>query len=153
MLEQATGVNVTAVPYKGGGPSIAALMGGEVDFNFATALTAAPHVKSGKVRALAVTTARASKAFAQLPTMASIFPGFEVDNWYAMFLPAGAPRAVVTRLNSEIRKAVAAPDVQQFMVREGAEPIASSPEELAAYFSREVAKYAEVIRKGEIAIQ
>ena len=153
MLEQVTGIDVVPVPYKGGGPSMGALISGEVDFNFATALTAAPHVKNGRVRALAVTTAKPAKAFPGVPTMASIFPGFEVDNWYAMFLPAGTPKPIVAKLNSEIRKALAAADVQEFMAREGADPVGSSPEELTAYFRREIDKYAEVIRKGAIAIQ
>lgn len=153
MLQQTTGIKVASIPYKGGGPSIVALMSGEVDFNFATALTAAPHLKNGKVRALAVTTAKPSKAFPGVPTMASIYPGFEVDNWYAMFLPAGTPQAITSKLNTEIRKALAAPDVQQFMAREGADPVGSSPEELAANFKREIARYAQVIRKGEIEIR
>jgi tripartite-type tricarboxylate transporter receptor subunit TctC len=153
MLEQAAGINVVAVPYKGGGPSMTALISGEVDFNFATALTAAPQLKNGKIRGLAVTTAKASSAFPHLPTMASIFPGFEVDNWYAMFLPAGTPRGIVAKLNSEIRNALRSAEVREFMAREGADPVGSSPEELAEYFKREAAKYAEVIRKGSIAIQ
>jgi tripartite-type tricarboxylate transporter receptor subunit TctC len=153
MLEQAAGINVAAVPYKGGGPSMTGLMSGEVDFNFATALTAAPQLKNGKIRGLAVTTAKASSAFPTLPTMASIFPGFEVDNWYAMFLPAGTPQSVVAKLNSEIRKALTSTEVREFMAREGADPVGSSPAELADYFKREVAKYADVIRKGAIALQ
>jgi tripartite-type tricarboxylate transporter receptor subunit TctC len=153
MLEQTGGIDVVPVPYKGGGPSMTALISGEVDFNFATALTAAPHLKSGKIRGLAVTTAKPAKAFPKLPTMTSFYPGFEVDNWYAMFLPAGTPQAVVAKLNSEIRKALTATEVQEFMAREGADPVGSSPEELAAYFRREVGKYAEVIRHASIVIQ
>jgi tripartite-type tricarboxylate transporter receptor subunit TctC len=153
MLEQTAGIKVASIPYKGGGPSMNALISGEVDFNFATALAASPHLKNGRIRALAVTTAKRSKAFPNVPTMAATFPGFEVDNWYAMFLPAGTPQPIVMKLNAEIKKAVSAPDVQAFMAREGGDPVASSPEELAAYFKREVAKYAEVIRKGNIAIQ
>jgi tripartite-type tricarboxylate transporter receptor subunit TctC len=152
-LKLRTGLTLNHVPYKGGGPSMNALISGEVDFNFATALAASPHLKNGRIRALAVTTAKPSKAFPKVPTMAATFPGFEVDNWYAMFLPAGTPQPIVTKLNAEIRKAVSAPDVQEFMAREGGDPVASSPEELAAYFKREVTKYAEVIRKGNIAIQ
>src|SRR6185503_1784422 len=106
-----------------------------------------------RIRPLAVTTAKPSKAFPNVPTMAATFPGFEVDNWYAMFLPAGTPQAIVTKLSTAIRNAVSAPDVQEFMAREGGDPVGSSPEELAAYFKREVAKYAEVIRKAEIAIE
>ena len=130
-----------------------ALISGEVDFNFATALTAAPHLKSGKIRGLAVTTAKPAKAFPKLPTMTSFYPGFEVDNWYAMFLPAGTPQAIVAKLNSEIKKALTATEVQEFMAREGADPVGSSPEELAGYFRREVGKYAEVIRHASIVIQ
>jgi tripartite-type tricarboxylate transporter receptor subunit TctC len=153
MLKQMAGVNIAAVPYKGGGPSMNALVGGEVDFNFATALAAAPHVKSGRIRGLAVTTVKPSAAFPDLPTMASLYPGFEADNWYAMFLPAGTPQPIVKTLNAEIRKALAAPDVLEFMRREGGDPVGSSPEELSAYFKREVGKYAKVIRAGNITIQ
>jgi tripartite-type tricarboxylate transporter receptor subunit TctC len=78
MFKQATGANLVNVPYKGGGPAVTALISGEVDFEFATALAAAPHIKSGKVRALAVTTAKPSKAYPALPTMTSIFSGFDV---------------------------------------------------------------------------
>jgi len=153
MLKQMTGMNVASIGYKGGGPSITALMGGEVDFNFATALTAAPHIKSAKLRALAVTTAKPSKAYPTLPTMVSIYPGFEIDNWYAMFFPSGTPKPMVDKINAEIRKALQSKEVADFMAREGAEPVGSSPEELAAYFKREIDKYANVIRKGNIAIQ
>lgn len=153
MLEQMAGITVTSVPYKGGGPSLTALMSGEVDFNFATALAAAPQIKRGRIRGLAVTTPKPSKTFSGLPTMASFYPGFEADNWYAMFLPAGTPKAIVDELNGEIRKALASPDVVAFMSREGAEPVGSSPNELTAYFKREIAKYAHVIHAGNIAVQ
>jgi tripartite-type tricarboxylate transporter receptor subunit TctC len=150
MLKQLAGVTVTAIPYKGGGPSMNALVAGEVDFNFATALTAAPQIKSGRIRALAVTTAKPSKAFPTLPTMASLYPGFESDNWYAMFFPSGTPQEYVQKINSEIRKALQSPEVVEFMSREGADPVGSSPEELAAYFKREVDKYAKVIKAAHI---
>src|SRR4029077_7405643 len=137
------GANLTHIPYKGGGPAMTAMLGGEVDFQFATALAAQPHVKSGKVKALAVTTLKKSSAFPDLPTMASIYPGFESDNWYAMFIPAGTPREVVAKLNAEILKAIKAQDVRDFMTREGADPVGSTPEELAGYFKREIDKYAK----------
>ncbi|HEY9447124.1 MAG TPA: tripartite tricarboxylate transporter substrate binding protein [Burkholderiales bacterium] len=150
MLKQLAHVDVTHVPYKGGGPAIAALISGEVDFEFATALAAQPHIKSGKVRPLAVTTAKRAKAFPDLPTMESLYPGFESDNWYAMFLPAGTPKEIIAKLNAEIVKALKAPDVEAFMAKEGGEPVGSTPDELAAYFKREVAKYAKVIKAGNI---
>lgn len=153
MLKQFAGVNVTNVPYKGGGPAMTALLAGEVDFEFATALAAQPHIKTGKVRPLAVTTAKSSSAFPTLPTMASFYPGFDADNWYAMFLPAGTPKEIVAKLNSEIAKAVKSQEVHDFMAHEGADPVASSPEQLADYFKREVAKYAKIIKAGNIQVQ
>ncbi|MBI2227022.1 MAG: tripartite tricarboxylate transporter substrate binding protein [Betaproteobacteria bacterium] len=153
MLKQATGASMVNVSYKGGGPAIIALISGEVDFEFGTALAVAPHVASGKVRALAVTTAKRAKAYPNLPTMTSIYPGFDVDNWYAMFMPAGTPRPIVDKLNSEILKALKASDVLEFMAKEGGEPVGSTPEELTAMFKREIAKYAKVIEAGRIAVQ
>jgi tripartite-type tricarboxylate transporter receptor subunit TctC len=153
MLNQATGLQIVNVTYKGGGPAITALIGGEVDFEFATALSAAPHLKSGKIRALAVTTAKPAAAYPKLPTMASIFPGFDVDNWYAMFMPAGTPKPIVDKLNAEIIKALKSPEVQSYMAKEGGQPVGSTPQELAQEFRREVTKYARVIGNAHIAAQ
>jgi tripartite-type tricarboxylate transporter receptor subunit TctC len=150
MLKQFAGVDVAPIPYKGGGPAIAAMVSGETDFSFATALAAQPHIKSGKVKALAVTTAKRSGAFPDLPTMASLYPGFESDNWYAMFYPTGTPKEIVARLNSEIVKALKANDLRDFIVQEGGDPVGSSPGELDAYFKREVTKYAKIIKAGNI---
>ena len=150
MLKQFAGANLTHIPYKGGGPAMTAMISGEVDFQFATALTAQPHIKSGKVRALAVTTAKRSGAFPDLPTMSSIYPGFESDNWYAMFFPAGTPKEVVAKMNAEIIKGIRASEVREFIVKEGGDPVGSTPEELAAYFKREVDKYAKIIKAGNI---
>lgn len=153
MLKQFAGVDVTHIPYKGGGPAITALISGEVDFTFATALAAQPYVKSGRVRALAVTTAKKSAAFPNLPTMASLYPGFESDNWYAMFFPAGTPKEIVAKMNAEILKALKSPEVHNFMEKEGADPVGSTPEELTAYFKREIDKYAKVIKTGDIKVE
>lgn len=153
MLKQFAGANLTHIPYKGGGPAIVAMIGGEVDFQFATALAAQPHIKTGKVKALAVTTAKKSGTFPDLPTMASIYPGFESDNWYAMFLPAGTPREITAKLNAEIIKALKSPDVNDFIVREGGDPVGSSPDELAQLFKREIDKYAKIIKAGNISAE
>jgi len=150
MLKQFAGAKLEHIAYKGGGPAIAAMVSGEVDFQFATALAAQPFIKQGKVRPLAVTTAKRSGAFPELPTMASIYPGFESDNWYAMFFPAGTPKEVVAKLNAEILKALKAPDLRDFIIKEGGDPVGSTPEELAAYFKREVDKYAKIIKAGNI---
>jgi tripartite-type tricarboxylate transporter receptor subunit TctC len=150
MLKQFAGVDVTPIPYKGGGPAITAMVSGETDFSFATALAAQPHIKSGKVKALAVTTPKRSGAFPDLPTMASLYPGFESDNWYAMFYPTGTPKEIVAKLNAEIVKALKANDLRDFIVQEGGDPVGSSPGELDAYFKREVTKYAKIIKAGNI---
>lgn len=150
MLKLFGGVNVTPVPYKGGGPAIVAQISGETDFTFATALAAQPFIKTGKVKALAVTTAKRSSAFPELPTMNSFYPEFESDNWYAMFFPKGTGKDVVAKLNGEIIKALKAPDLNDFIRKEGGEPVGSTPEELTAYFKREGEKYAKVIKAAKI---
>jgi len=153
MLKQKTGIEVILVPYKGGGPAITALMSGEIDYLFATGPVASAARKSGRVRALAVTTAKKSSAFPDLPTMNTFYPGFESDNWYAMWFPANTPRDIVAKMNGLIVKALQNGKVRDFMVKEGLDPVASTPEELAAQMKREIVKYAEVIRKGNIKLQ
>ena len=153
MLKQMAGVSVAHIPYKGGGPAMAALYSGETDLLFATGPVAATQMKSGRVRGLAVTTAKKSSAFPDLPTMSSFYPGFESDNWYAMFFPAGTPKAIVDRLNSEIGKALKGKDLRDFMVREALDPVASSPEQLEANFKREIARYAKIIKAGNITVE
>jgi tripartite-type tricarboxylate transporter receptor subunit TctC len=150
MLKQLAGISVTHIPYKGGGPSMAALVGGETDMLFSTGPVAATQMKAGRVRGLAVTTANKSSAFPDLPTLTSIYPGLESDNWYAMFFPTGTPKAIVDKLNSEIAKALKAKDIQEFMAREALDPVASNPEQLHANFKREIARYAKIIKAGNI---
>lgn len=152
MLKQIAGVKATHIPFKGGGPSMVSLLSGETDALFATGPVAAPHVKSGRVRGLAVTTAKKSSTFPTLPTMNSFYPDFESDNWYAMFFPAGTPKPIVDKLNSEIAKALKADDMREFMPREALDPVASSPEALQANFQREIARYAKIIKAGNIKV-
>jgi tripartite-type tricarboxylate transporter receptor subunit TctC len=150
MLQLFGKVKVTSVPYKGGGPAAVAQLSGETDFTFGTALAVQPFIKSGKMRPIAVTTAKRSSSFPELPTMKSVYPEFEADNWYAMFFPKGTPEAIVTKLNSEIVKALKSNDVNSFIRKEGGEPVGSTPKELADYFKREAAKYAKVIKAANV---
>jgi tripartite-type tricarboxylate transporter receptor subunit TctC len=150
MFNQAAGVKSTVVTYRGGGPAVIALISGEIDYIFATAPSVMPHLKSGKAKALAVTTPKRSSAFPELPTMNSIYPGFESDNWYAMFYPKGTPRPIIDKMNAEIRKALGTPEMKAFMPREALDPVASSPEELSALLKREIEKYAKVIQRAGI---
>ncbi len=153
MLKQLTGIMVTHVPYKSGAPAIAALVGGEVDFGFSGALTAMPHIRSGRVRALAVTSAKRSSAVPDLPTIGSIYPGYESANWYAMFVPAGTPPAVINKINAEMVQALKAREVLDFMISEGAEPVGGTPQELGAYLKREIDRYAKVITASKIRME
>ena len=151
-LNQVTGANVTHVPYKGGGPASASVLSGETDFVFQTAVAIQPHVRSGKVRPLAVTTAKQSSAFPALPTMNSIFPGFVLDNWYSIFAPAGTPQEIVTRLHAEILKAIKSDEIRNFMASEGADPVASTPEQLTSMFDDEIKKYAKLIKERNVTV-
>jgi tripartite-type tricarboxylate transporter receptor subunit TctC len=153
MLKQKTGIDVTLVPFKGGGPAVQSIVAGETDFLFATGPSAAPFIRSGQVRALAVTTPKPSSAFPDLPTMNTIYPGFESDNWYAMFVRTGTPPEVIAKINSQIHEALASPQVQKFMAHEGLDPVGSTPEELTALVKRESAKYAGVIQRGHVALK
>ena len=153
MLKQVAGIEAIIVPYKGGGPAITALMSGEIDYLFATGPVASAARKSGRIRALAVTTAKKASAFPDLPTMNTFYPGFESDNWYAMWFPANTPAEIVASMNGLILKSMQNGKVREFMLREGLDPVGSTPQELGAQIKREIAKYAEVIRKGNIKLQ
>ena len=150
MMKQIAGVEHVIVPYRGGGPALIGLMSGETDFLYATAPSAMPHIRSGKVRALAVTTAKKSSALPELPTMSTFYPGFVADNWYAMFVRAGTPNPIIEKINAEIRKALKSAQVTKFMAKEGLDAVGSSPKELAALLKREIAKYAKVIKQAKI---
>jgi tripartite-type tricarboxylate transporter receptor subunit TctC len=153
MFNQVVGIQSTVVTYRGGGPAVIALISGEIDYIFATAPSIMPHLKSGKAKALAVTTPKRSSALPDLPTMNSIYPGFESDNWYAMFYPKGTPRPIVDKLNAEIKKALDTAEIKAFLPREALDPVASTPEELTALLRQEIDKYAKVIRLANIKVE
>lgn len=146
LFESMTGTHLVHIPYRGSAPALQDLIAGRVALMFDLVLTAAPHVKSGAVRGIAVTGATRSTVLPDLPTVAeSGLPGYEVSAWFGIFAPAGVPQPVVARLNAEIAKAMAAPDLRQRLVSQGAEPLTSSPAEFAAYLKSEIAKWAKVV--------
>jgi tripartite-type tricarboxylate transporter receptor subunit TctC len=153
MLKQFAGVNITGVPYKGGGLSMVAMIGGEVDFQFAEGLLASPQIKGGKVRALAVTTPQPVSFFPTLPTMHSILPGFISDNWFGLFLPAATPREIVTVLNAAVGKALETKEIRALFDRDALVARGGTPDDLGAHLRSETARYAEIIRKGNITLQ
>ena len=130
-----------------------AVMGGEVDFQFAEGLLAAPQLKAARIRALAVTTPQPSAFFPDLPTMTSLLPGLVSDNWFAMYFPAGTPRDIVATMNATIRKALATETVRAFAKREVLTLVGGTPDELGAFLKSEIARYGDVIRKGNITVQ
>jgi len=152
MFNQVVGIKSTVVNFRGGGPAVISLISGETDYLFATAPSIMPHIRSGKARPIAVTTPKRSSALPELPTMNSIYPGFEADNWYAMFYPKNTPKPVIAKMNAEIRKALDAPEVKAFYPREALDPVASTPEELSALLRREIDKYAKVIKTANIRV-
>lgn len=150
MFKQRAGFQATHIPYKGSGPATIALMSGEVDFSFAGAITMIPHLRSGKVRGLAVTSPTPSRLAPTLPPLATLYPGFESVNWYAIFAPAATPAAVVNKLGAEIAAAVQSPEMRDFMQKEGADAVGSTPQAFALFFRQEVERYAGVIKAAGI---
>ena len=153
MFKQIGGISFADVPYKGGAPAMLALIGGEVDFVFAEALLALPQIKAGKVRALAVTTAKPAPAFPDLPTMNAMLSGFVADNWFAMFAAAGTPREVVATLNRAVKTALDSKEVRTLFDQDAMTAVGSTPEELGAHLGSEIDRYAAVIRKGNVTAQ
>ncbi len=153
MFNQATGVKSTVVTYRGGGPAVIALISGELDYGFVTAPSIMPHVTAGRAKGLAVTTPKRSSVLPDLPTLDSIYPGFTADNWYAMFYPKGTPKAIVDKMNAEIKKASDTPELKAFYPKQALDSVTSSPEELAALLDREIPKYAKVIKAANIHVQ
>jgi len=153
MLDQFAGTRSVIVPFKGGALAVLSVMSGESDLLFATGPVATPQIAAGKVRGLAVTTPRRSSSFPELPTMNSFLPGFESDNWYALFFPAGTPREITGRVHGLVTKAFQTQEVREFMKREALDAVVSSPEELGDLLRREIAKYAKVIARGNIKME
>ena len=145
LLKTMTGTKMTHVPYKGAGQAVIALASGEIDMLITTIAAALPHMESGRMRALAVTTLKRAPSVPNLPTVDETLKGFESDNWYGLFFPAKTPEAILSRFHAEMSKVLTDPDVRKLMENQGATPLASSPAEMAAYLKREIEKYAKVI--------
>jgi tripartite-type tricarboxylate transporter receptor subunit TctC len=143
------GSEITHVPFKGGGPGMTAVIAGDVQAMFDNAITAIPHVKGGRVRALAVSTGKRSSLLPDLPTLAEAgLPGFEVNAWQGVFMAAGTPKDITDRVAKEIRSILAKPEIRDRILSAGTEPVGSSPEEFGAFVKNEVAKWADVVKKS-----
>lgn len=151
MFMHMTGTKLVHVPYKGGAPSVQALMSGEVQVNMATISTALPQVRAGRLRALAVTSLRRSSVLPDLPTVAeSGVPGFDYASWTGMLAPAKTPMAVISRLNAESVRAMQGPEMKALLATEGAEPVGSSPQQFAEQIRTEIARWTQVVKAAGI---
>jgi len=146
MLQQVAGLKLTHIPFKGASAAMISLVGGEMDMGLPGVTTGRPHIAAGRLRSLAVTTKRRSSVLPDLPTLDSMYPGFDIDNWFALFAPAGAPQYVVTRIHAAVVKGLQHADLKAFMSREGAEPVGSTPVEFTAFFRAEIEKYAKIVK-------
>jgi tripartite-type tricarboxylate transporter receptor subunit TctC len=150
MFRQQTGANLESIGYKGGGPGTIAILSGEIDFTFSTLTTVKSHVEGGRLRGIAVSTRKPSSVFPNLPTMDSLYPGFESDNWFGLFVPAGTPKEIIEKLHALALEALKSPELRDIIARDGGDVIGSTPGELGAHLRSEIARYAKVIRAGNI---
>ena len=146
--------NLIHVPYKGGGPAMSDLLGAQILSVFASATTAVPQVKAGRLRALGTTSAKRSATMPEVPTIAEQgYPGYEATNWYAFVAPAKTPKDIVVRLNREIVKTLRDPETHDAIFKQGEEPTPSTPEELAQHMAREYATWGRVIKEAGIPVE
>jgi tripartite-type tricarboxylate transporter receptor subunit TctC len=146
MFKAQAGIFALHIPYNGGNPAQLALLSGQVDFNFDNLATAAANIKAGKLKALAVTTVKRSALLPDVPAIAESFKGFEIDTWWGLVAPAGTPADVVGKLNAAFVAALNSPEAKTRFAALMAEPVASSPEQFAAFMKSELAKYEKVVK-------
>jgi tripartite-type tricarboxylate transporter receptor subunit TctC len=146
LFKNQAGVFAVHIPYNGGNPAQIALLGGQVDFNFDNLATAAPNIRSGRIKALAVTTAQRSSAMPEVPALAETLPGFEIDTWWGLFAPAGTPPETVRKLNAAFTQALNTPEVKARFATLMAEPTPSTPEAFGAFIQKERLKYERLVK-------
>ena len=151
LFKSETGASITHVPYKGGGPAVADLVGGRVQIMFDAVPSLIPHVKSGKLRVLAAASAQRNRLLPEVPTFAELgYPKVAVSLWYGLLAPAGTPRPVIERLNKETVKALQTAEVREKLLAQGAEPMPGSPEAFASFMHEESAKWAPVVKQAGV---
>ena len=150
-LKLRTGIFMAHIPYRGTAPSVTDLLGGQIDATFTGAPAVLPHIRSGRLRALAVSSAQRLASLPDVPTVTeSGYPGFEADQWYGVVAPAGTPEAVVARLNAAVNAALSAPEVVQQLAGEGALPMQTTPKAFGELIAREIPRWKEVVRAGNV---
>jgi tripartite-type tricarboxylate transporter receptor subunit TctC len=152
LFQQMTGTKWVHVAYKGDGPALADLLGGQIHINIATAVVLDPQIKVGKVRALAVTTEKRSPTMPDLPAIGELIPGYTVDGWSGMWAPAGTPKEIVMRLNQSLARILKLPEIQERLRAVGAEPAHSTPEGFGQKVARDIATWSKVVKASNIRI-
>jgi tripartite-type tricarboxylate transporter receptor subunit TctC len=150
LFKKTAKVNLTHVPYKSGGQLVVGVVSGESHLSFSPVSTALTHMKTGKLRTIAVTSAKRLPSLPNLPTVAELLPGYEFGGWQAVFVPAGTSSDAIRRLNTAILKGINTPEFRDYLAKEGSELVGSTPEQLAAFLRAEVTKNAELIRSAGI---
>jgi tripartite-type tricarboxylate transporter receptor subunit TctC len=154
LFKTMSGTNLTHVAYKGMGPAIADLLGGQTQFVFAAILPVTPHVRSGRLRALAISADKRTPAMPELPTIAEAgVPGYNAVSWSGLFAPSGTPRAIIEKLNTDVIKILRQSDTRERLANDGAEPAGTSVKEFEDFIRNEIAKWGKVIRAAKISIQ
>lgn len=145
-----TGVKAEHIPYKGTGPSLAALLANEYHFSFAGLLGVSPHVKSGRLRALAMSSAKRAASMPDVPAVSEALPGYEVIGWYGVVGPANLPRPILMRLHTELVAILKQPEVRQRIIADGSEPVGSSPDDFRAFMLADMQKWMKVVKESGI---
>jgi tripartite-type tricarboxylate transporter receptor subunit TctC len=152
LFQQMARIKMVHVAYKGDGPALTDLLGGQIQTLLATELVLGPQIKAGKLRALAVTTAQRSRSLPDVPAIGELVPGYAVDGWAGMWAPAGTPREIIARLNRSVARILKQPEVQERLRASGAEPTPSTPEGFAHAIAQDIATWSKVVKAGNIKI-
>jgi tripartite-type tricarboxylate transporter receptor subunit TctC len=153
LFQRMAGLKMTHAPYKGIPPAVTDVLGGRVSMLFTTTLSAAPHIKSGKLKALALTSAKRLPSMPEVPTIGETLPGYQAEAFQAVVAPAGVPRPIVEKLAAEIAAIVKSPEVAERFAADGAVPVGSTPQQFAAFLNSEMAKWGKVIREAGIQLE
>jgi tripartite-type tricarboxylate transporter receptor subunit TctC len=154
LLKHTTGIDLVQVPYKGSAPAVMDLIGGQVKVMFDNVPNVLPHVKAGKLRAIAVSTRTRSPLFPELPTVAeSGVPGFDVEVWFGVVAPAGTPKDVVATLNAEVNRVLSLPEVKQRFAQQGVQTVGGTQEQFGAYLRDQMTRWAKVVKQARVRIE
>ena len=152
-FQNQTGTTLLHIPYKGSGPLTTDLLGGQVTMSFDTITPVLPHIQAGKLRPLAVTTAKRSSALPDVPTLAeSGLPGFDIGTWFGVLAPAATPKPVIARLSEEMQRVIRSPEFKKRMAEIGAEPVGNTPEQMASQIKDDTEKFARLVRDAKVTI-